>query len=137
MLSGPLKVFSSGNFTSKTAEMERALKAERKAKLYRVVVLECKANSLGVHWQCKTNDLGVGENNSGNSYSPPGYTLSGDDLAKVRTLNVFEPCTIQIGDRNFYTIKEGDEILTKELWKRREREALKIPLKPPKKQLGR
>lgn len=33
-------------------------------------------------------------------------------------LNVFEPCTLQLGDRNYYSSKEGDVIMTREQWRR-------------------
>ena len=38
-------------------------------------------------------------------------------------LNVFEPCTLQIGDRNFYTLKEEDIIMMREEWRILEKES--------------
>ncbi len=146
VLSGPLKIFTGGNFTTKTPEMERTLKTEKKNKPYRVVVLQCKAHTLGVNWQCKTNNNGNRGGDTGSAdnagsaevddpsgYAPPAYTVTDENLSeKVHTLNVFESCTIQIGDRNFYTVKDKDASVTKEQWKRMEREALKIPPKAKK-----
>lgn len=40
-------------------------------------------------------------------------------------LNVFEPSTLQIGDRNFYTIKESDIILPRKQWKKLEVDTLR------------
>ena len=37
-------------------------------------------------------------------------------------LNYFEPCTLQIGDRNYYTLKETDIIMMKDEWKKLEKE---------------
>lgn len=37
---------------------------------------------------------------------------------RLRLLNVFEPCTLQVGDRNFYTLTEKDTVTTKEQWRR-------------------
>ena len=51
-------------------------------------------------------------------------------------LNVFEPCTLQIGDRNLYTLKEEDVILLKPDWKRLEKESLNIPVSNPRKGRG-
>ena len=38
-------------------------------------------------------------------------------------LNVFEPCTLQIGDRNFYTLKEEDIIMMRDEWRILEKES--------------
>lgn len=38
-------------------------------------------------------------------------------------LNYFEPCTLQIGDRNHYTLKESDIIMMKDEWKKLEKES--------------
>ena len=38
-------------------------------------------------------------------------------------LNVFEPCTLQIGDRNYYTLKTEDIIMLKEEWRKLEKES--------------
>jgi hypothetical protein len=32
-------------------------------------------------------------------------------------LNFFEPSTLQIGDRNYYTLKENDIIMMRDEWK--------------------
>ena len=31
-------------------------------------------------------------------------------------LNVFEPCTLQLGDRNYYVLGENDVVLSKDEW---------------------
>ena len=38
-------------------------------------------------------------------------------------LNYFEPCTLQIGDRNHYTLKETDIIMMRDEWKKLEKES--------------
>lgn len=43
---------------------------------------------------------------------------------RLRLLNVFEPCTLQVGDRNFYTFHEGDTVITKEQWRRMQKEVV-------------
>ncbi len=54
----------------------------------------------------------------------PPYLVPGEDLKQIRMLNVFEPCTLQIGDRNFYTLKETDAVMSKVDWKRLEKDQL-------------
>lgn len=39
-------------------------------------------------------------------------------------MNVFEPCTLQVGDRNFYTFRENDTVVTKEQWRRTQRDSV-------------
>lgn len=39
-------------------------------------------------------------------------------LCRVKMLNVFEPCTLQLGDRNYYSSKEGDVIMTRDQWRK-------------------
>ena len=53
----------------------------------------------------------------------PNYLVTGDDLKHIRMLNVFEPCTLQIGDRNCYTLKEKDVIMLRDEWKKLEKES--------------
>ncbi len=50
--------------------------------------------------------------------------MPASELKQIRMLNVFEPCTLQIGDRNFYTLKDTDLVMTKTEWKRLERDQL-------------
>lgn len=41
---------------------------------------------------------------------------------RLKLLNVFEPCTLQVGDRNFYVFRESDNVVTKEQWRRMQKE---------------
>jgi ubiquitin-conjugating enzyme E2 O len=54
----------------------------------------------------------------------PPFLVPASELKHIRMLNVFEPCTLQIGDRNFYTLKETDAVVSKAEWKRLEKEQL-------------
>lgn len=42
-------------------------------------------------------------------------------LIRLKLLNVFEPCTLQVGDRNVYVLKATDEITTKEQWRKEQK----------------
>ena len=50
--------------------------------------------------------------------------MPASELKQILMLNVFEPCTLQIGDRNFYTLRETDAVITKAEWKRLEKDQL-------------
>ncbi|CAN8002282.1 unnamed protein product [Ixodes hexagonus] len=47
------------------------------------------------------------------------YVIEGDALDRVKMINIFERCALQIGDRNYYTLKATDSVTTLEAWKRR------------------
>ena len=41
-------------------------------------------------------------------------------------LNVFAPCTLQIGDKNLYTMRENDVVMMREDWRKLERQSLDL-----------
>ncbi|ROT81302.1 Ubiquitin-conjugating enzyme E2 O, partial [Penaeus vannamei] len=78
-----------------------------------VTVEQVQVVQLGVRWQCRafSNDPNVDK-------EQPKYLVQGEDLKRVKMLNVFEPCTLQLGDRNYYVSKEGDVIMTRDQWRK-------------------
>lgn len=76
---------------------------------------------LSVRWQCKAYSK-EGDNAAAEQ---PGCIVSGEALKRVQKLNIFQPCTNQIGDRYFYTLKENDIIIMKEEWKRFEKNKIR------------
>ena len=61
------------------------------------MVDKVKVKSVVVNWQCRAyaKDSALSDLNE----KQPSTTVEGPDLEKIRMLNVFEPCTLQIGDR--------------------------------------
>ncbi|XP_063888903.1 (E3-independent) E2 ubiquitin-conjugating enzyme UBE2O-like isoform X1 [Scylla paramamosain] len=94
-----------------TKEMETALAKPRKT--IKVTVEQVQVVQLGVRWQCRafSNEPNIDK-------EQPKYLVQGEDLKRVKMLNVFEPCTLQLGDRNYYSSKEGDVIMTRDQWRR-------------------
>lgn len=41
-------------------------------------------------------------------------------------INVFEPCSLQVGDRNFYTFLESDLLLSKDQWRRKQKDTFTL-----------
>ena len=76
---------------------------------------------LCVTWQCKAYSK-AGDKTAAEH---PNFIVEGEALKRVRKLNVFEPCTNQIGDRYLYTLKENDCIYMKEEWKRLEKDVIR------------
>ncbi|XP_054717726.1 (E3-independent) E2 ubiquitin-conjugating enzyme-like isoform X2 [Uloborus diversus] len=81
-----------------------------------VTVEDVKVVSLGVQWVCKAYRE---ENLNNQSLEQPKLHLSGDDLKSIKMMNIFEPCTLQIGDRNYLVMKDSYEVISLHEWKNR------------------
>ncbi|RXG70171.1 (E3-independent) E2 ubiquitin-conjugating enzyme [Armadillidium vulgare] len=110
-LVGPSRIFEDAEWTFKSKERENGVMKSQK--FIKVTVEEVQVVQLGVRWQCRafSNDPNFDK-------EQPKYIVQGDDLKRVRMLNVFEPCTLQLGDRNYYVMKDGDVLLTREQWRK-------------------
>ncbi|XP_066952267.1 (E3-independent) E2 ubiquitin-conjugating enzyme UBE2O-like [Macrobrachium rosenbergii] len=110
-LVGTARVFEEVEWIHKTREMETAL--SKPYKQIKVTVEQVQVVQLGVRWQCRafSNDPNVDK-------EQPKFLVQGEDLKRVKMLNVFEPCTLQLGDRNYYILREGDTIMTRDQWRR-------------------
>ena len=89
------------------------MRKQKPHKAFKVTVEDIEFAQLGVSWMCKAFSSSAEE-----TKAQPKYKVEGEDLKRVKMLNVFEPCTLQIGDRNFYLMKENDIVLTKSDWKK-------------------
>ena len=97
VLSGPLKAFESADFTFTSEEMKNTKNSSKSNKVVKAMVDKVKVKSVVVNWQCRAyaKDSALSDLNE----KQPSTTVEGPDLEKIRMLNVFEPCTLQIGDR--------------------------------------
>ena len=124
VLSGPLNVFEGAEFISCSDELHAIRKkSKNKNKTMKVVVEKVEVEGLSIHWQCRAMNTAVKSINEVDIQQPSDY-ITGDDLKRVNMLNVFEPCTLQIGDRHFYTLKDNDIILLQNDWKKLEKESI-------------
>lgn len=115
---GPLHCLEEADWVHCTKEMKSM--RSKPNKFIKVVVEEVKTESVGVHWQCRA----YSREGAGNDKEQPKFLVQGEDLKRLKLLNVFEPCTLQVGDRNFYTFREEDTVITKEQWRRSQRELI-------------
>ena len=76
--------------------------------------------SVTVHWQCRAYAKNHQQNDP-STMEQPANDITGEALNRIKKLNVFEPCTHQIGDRSFYILRENDIVMMKEEWKRLEK----------------
>ena len=94
-------------------------------KAFKMTVEDIEFKSLGVSWICRAYfSSSLGEEDKEGKNAQPKFKIEGEALSRVRMLNVFEPCTLQIGDRNFYTMQEDDLVMMKPEWKRLQKEQL-------------
>jgi ubiquitin-conjugating enzyme E2 O len=111
-LIGPVNELDNAKWLIQTPEMRtsRKHKAERKFTIQAVEV-----DGVYVHWQCKAS---CDENSSSNDSGIPKSYITGDDLKRMKRLNLFESCMLQINDKNYLTINENDNVVRKSLWKK-------------------
>ena len=97
ILSGPIKSFELANFTHCTEDMKNLRNSNFKAKMaVKAAVDKVKVTSVTVNWQCQayTKDSSLADLND----KHPSSIVKGNDLERLKMLNVFEPCTLQIGN---------------------------------------
>lgn len=73
-----------------------------------------------MHWQCKAS---CGDHDDKDNGVPKSY-VSGEDLKRLKRLNLFESCMLQINDKNYLKISESDTIVRKSQWKKEQSEYL-------------
>jgi len=126
---GPVHCLEEAQWIQCTKEM----KAKRKLKpqkITKVIVEKVETDWVGVHWQCRAYSKdGAWSANQ----TQPKFVVEGEDLKKLKLLNVFEPSTVQVGDRNFYIIKGNENVITREQWRKKQRDIYQVPKQSPKK----
>lgn len=108
------------------------MKAKRKLKpqkITKVIVEKVETDWVGVHWQCRA----YSKDGAWSDQAQPKFVVEGEDLKKLKLLNVFEPSTVQVGDRNFYIIKGNENVITREQWRKQQRDIYQVPKQSPKK----
>ncbi|XP_053658667.1 (E3-independent) E2 ubiquitin-conjugating enzyme UBE2O [Anopheles marshallii] len=82
-------------------------------------VQSVELQGVSVHWQCKvsTEDLEQKLSEGGSLQQPPEY-ISKEDLKRLKKLNLFESCMLQINDKNYLKIEESDVICSKQAWRK-------------------
>ncbi|CAK1595903.1 unnamed protein product [Parnassius mnemosyne] len=112
---GPLGSLDSANWLHVTKEM----KAARKHKMHdhKFTVEAVVTESVSVHWQCRALCT---HPTDASAPQQPKFLVEGEDLKNLKLLNVFEPCTLQVGDRNFLTIGPEDTFVSKKQWRKQQ-----------------
>lgn len=69
-----------------------------------------------MHWQCKALSEEDAAEIKTNVLQQPDAVIRGDNLKRLKRLNLFEACTLQINDKNFLNISDCDTIVKKPVW---------------------
>lgn len=72
--------------------------------------------AVHVHWQCKALSEEDAAEIKTNVLQQPDSVIRGDNLKRLKRLNLFEACTLQINDKNFLVISDCDTIVKKPVW---------------------
>ncbi|XP_063972384.1 (E3-independent) E2 ubiquitin-conjugating enzyme UBE2O [Diachasmimorpha longicaudata] len=125
---GPIQCLEDAEWIVCTKEMmaKRKSKPQKKTK---VIVQQVEADWVGVHWQCRA----YSKDGALSHQMQPKFLVDGDDLKKLKLLNVFEPSTLQVGDRDFYLLKGNENVITREQWRKQQREVFQVPKHSPRK----
>ncbi|XP_032676891.1 (E3-independent) E2 ubiquitin-conjugating enzyme UBE2O isoform X1 [Odontomachus brunneus] len=125
---GPVHCLEEAQWIQCTKEM----KAKRKLKpqkITKLIVEKVETDWVGVHWQCRA----YSKDGAWSDQAQPKFVVEGDDLKKLKLLNVFEPSTVQVGDRNFYVLKGNENVITREQWRKQQRDIFQVPKQSPRK----
>ncbi|XP_058466621.1 (E3-independent) E2 ubiquitin-conjugating enzyme [Malaya genurostris] len=115
-LVGPISDLENAKWLNTSAEM----KLNRKHKMVdrKFTVQTVDIEGVWVHWQCKASCEDVeAELKKGGIQQPPDY-VTGDNLKRLKKLNLFESCMLQINDKNYLKIEPGDMFVKKSQWRK-------------------
>lgn len=75
-----------------------------------------RTDSVWVHWQCKA--LSEESDIKTNILQQPDSYVTGEDLKRLKRLNLFESCMLQINDRNYLRFSDCDVVIKKSQWRK-------------------
>ncbi|XP_050071796.1 (E3-independent) E2 ubiquitin-conjugating enzyme UBE2O [Anopheles maculipalpis] len=116
-LVGLMSELANGKWLATSNEMKLSRKNHMLERKFTVQSVELQG--VSVHWQCKVSseDLEQKLSEGGSLQQPPEY-IAGEDLKRMKKLNLFESCMLQINDKNYLKIEETDVICTKQAWRK-------------------
>lgn len=83
------------------------------------IVQSVELEEVQVQWQFRSCFHVFPEHGAGEcSFGEPPTEIKGEDLKKIKRLNLFESCMLQINDKNFLTFLETDSAIRKTEWKK-------------------
>uniref|UniRef100_A0A8D8MRR4 (E3-independent) E2 ubiquitin-conjugating enzyme n=2 Tax=Culex pipiens TaxID=7175 RepID=A0A8D8MRR4_CULPI len=115
-LVGPISELENAKWLNTSAEM----KLSRKHKMVdrKFTVQSVDIEGVWVHWQCKASCEELAAEMKENGIQQPPDYITGEDLKRLKKLNLFESCMLQINDKNYLKIEEGDTFCRKSQWRK-------------------
>uniref|UniRef100_A0AAG5CNL6 UBC core domain-containing protein n=1 Tax=Anopheles atroparvus TaxID=41427 RepID=A0AAG5CNL6_ANOAO len=108
-----------GKWLTTSNEMKLSRKNFMQERKFTVQSVELQG--VTVHWQCKVSSEADLEQKLSDVMSgiqqPPEY-VTGDDLKRLKKLNMFESCMLQINDKNYLKLEDTDVICAKSAWRK-------------------
>uniref|UniRef100_A0A182XVP0 UBIQUITIN_CONJUGAT_2 domain-containing protein n=1 Tax=Anopheles stephensi TaxID=30069 RepID=A0A182XVP0_ANOST len=116
-LVGLMSELANGKWLTTSNEMKLSRKNYMLERKFTVQSVELQG--VSVHWQCKVSseELEQKLSEGGSLQQPPEY-IAGEDLKRMKKLNLFESCMLQINDKNYLKIEESDVICSKQAWRK-------------------
>ncbi|KAI9584977.1 (E3-independent) E2 ubiquitin-conjugating enzyme [Glossina fuscipes] len=84
-------------------------------------------DTVWVHWQCRA--LSEEADLEQVATMQPTSSISGDNLKRLKRLNLFEACMLQINDRSYLTYSSGDTLIKKSEWYKEQSQKFKTILR--------
>lgn len=124
-LVGPVSELENAKWLKTSAEMQ---KSRRKTVDRKFVVQSVDIEGVWVNWQCKasTDEMVIDATKEGNGIQQPKCYVTGDDLQRMKRLNLYESCMLQINDKNFLRIEADDVIVRKSTWKKEQNRRFRV-----------
>jgi len=116
-LKGPMKCLKDADWSYRSEDMKRA----KDRKMVTVLVTDVQPISMNVQWQWQTPDSTLENPNKDDpswQKNPPSETVKGEEMKRVKCLNIFDCCTVQLGDISYYTHTPKDIIVERHEWKK-------------------
>lgn len=117
MLVGPISALDNAKWLTTSHEMR--ISRKHKTVDRKFIVQSVETEGVYVHWQCKAlsdeNEIKAINAINGGLLQPKCF-VTGDDLKKMKRLNLFESCMLQINDKNYLKIDSTDFFLKKSSW---------------------
>lgn len=113
-LVGPVSELENAKWITQSPEMRTSRKHKTDRKF---IVQAVDIDGVFVHWQCKASCEENSASMTKDSAIPKSY-ITGEDLKRMKRLNLFESCMLQINDKNYLEICESDLIVRKSQWKK-------------------
>lgn len=114
-LAVPLSEIDNSKWIKTSAEMKRSMK--RKVVDVKFSVQNVELEGVWVHWQCKAAVEDIKAEIRDGIQQPPDF-ITGENLKRLKKLNLFESCMLQINDKGYLKIEEGDVICRKSQWRK-------------------